>query len=233
MGCEVLINLSIFLYVIAFNAMFLLGSGMLADYQAIFAYPHNLPFVAAVLFFVTAVVDYGYFTQTGGDEAILLALDLGSWVLDYCSRLCLLFFSMHRLKTLVHPKLLMYYVSVATMISLGSFTFLIYAASTDNAYSMEETALSIYTATDLLTLSLDFYLAYLVSGVGRRRQGYLKRIHELLFGPGFSIILGSASCLCSFTVTKMNLDPNYIYYTYLFILRIFMLQIFNVRLVIN
>jgi hypothetical protein len=233
MDCDLFVDSYIFMAVIIYNFLLLIPSLLLCDYQTLRNYPNNLPFLAGCIFFLTALVDYSLYSIIFDDHVIFLTLDVLTWTLDYTSRLCLLFYSMHRLKTLVDPQILLKYMIGSCVISFASYCFLLSASVFDPTFEFADLSLLLYSATDLLSLSLDLYLAYLVSKVGRAGQGLAPRLYELVTGPGLSILFGSIFCITSLTVTILERDPYYIYYTLLYILRIFMLQIFNIKLVLK
>jgi hypothetical protein len=233
MQCEYLIDAYIYLLASIYNLILLLASFLVCDGQSLRNYPNNLPITAACLFFVTAIVDYVFFTTEFSSYGLHLFFDLSSWILDCISRLCLLFFSMHRIKTLSDPKKLLYYMTLSILITMASFSFLVFANVFDPTFEYADISLGLYSATDFLSLSLDFYLAYLVSKVGRLGQGLAPRLREMVTGPGLSIFLGCTFCVTSLVITNLGRDPYYIYYTFLYTLRILMLQIFNIKLVLK
>jgi hypothetical protein len=233
MECEALFDSYIYLVVIIYNLILLFPSILLCDSQTLLKYPNNLPVIAGIVFFITAIVDYLFYAIEFEEDVIGYVLDAASWVFDYISRLCLLVYSVHRIKTLVHHTPLIIYTTISIVITFGSFCFLLAASVFDPTYEYADVSLGIYTACDLFTLAVDFYLAFLVSGVGRIGQGIWPRIRELITGPGLSILIGSICSITSFIITKYGLDPYYFYYTFLFITRIFMLQIFNIKLIHN
>jgi hypothetical protein len=94
-----------------------------------------------------------------------------------------------------------------------------------------------YYVTDILTVILDLYLGYIAFDMmlKKKRPSMWRVFWALLIGPGGTILLSCAVCICLMII--MGLDPNgdlfnidWIFYNQLFAFRICLLQVFNVKL---